>query len=125
MRKKPVFYSDEKKNEIIQEHLDGASIYSLVKKYNLGGTTQLYKWMRIFGVRSTSPREETIAPMEESEEIKRLKKELQQVRKDLAFERIRSKAFDAMIDIAEDRWKIEIRKKAGTKPSDDCTKKEK
>jgi site-specific recombinase XerD len=54
----------------------------------------------------------------ESETVASLRKELRQLRKSLAEEHLRSIAYAKMIDIAEEMYHIEIRKKAGTKQSE-------
>jgi hypothetical protein len=89
----------------------------LAKKYNLSGNSVIYNWLRTFGIEerskvSSPPREKI---MDESEAIKQLKKELRLAKKALAEERLKVKALDRMIDISENRFKIPIRKKPGTK----------
>ena len=55
-------------------------------------------------------------PSTESEELRRLRLELKRVKKDLAFEQMRSTAFETMIDLTEKDLQISIRKKDITKP---------
>ena len=108
---------DSLRMQIIEAYLSGSSKYSLAKKYNLGGgSAQILRWLRTFGLEepaSDSSKERII--MTESEEIKQLKKELRLAKKALAEEQLKVKALDRMIDISEDRFKIPIRKKPGTK----------
>lgn len=51
----------------------------------------------------------------ESEEVMRLKRELKEVKLALYQERMRADAYDTMINVTEEMFKIPIRKKAGTK----------
>ena len=114
--KKSKGFDDSFRLKIIEEYLSGASKYSLVKKYNLSNTQLIYRWLRTFGVedaKKASP--PIITEMEENEEIKRLKQELRLAKKALADSELKAKAYDRMIDIAESRFKIAIRKKPGTK----------
>jgi Transposase and inactivated derivatives len=110
-------YDDSLRLQIIEEYLNGASKYSLVKKYNLGGTSVIYNWLRIFGIEEPTSgsciKEQEV--MSESEAIKQLKKELRLAKKALAESELKVKALDRMIDISEERFKIPIRKKPGTK----------
>lgn len=53
----------------------------------------------------------------ESETIQALRKELRGLQRALAEEKLRSLAYDKMIDVAEEMFHIEIRKKVGTKQS--------
>mgnify|MGYP006934681415 FL=1 len=55
------------------------------------------------------------SPKSESEEITRLKRELKEAKLALYQERMRADSYDTMIDVAEEMFKIPIRKKAGTK----------
>ena len=49
------------------------------------------------------------------EELKEMKAENKRLREALELEKLRSKAFDTMIDVAGENFNIPIRKKAGTK----------
>lgn len=51
----------------------------------------------------------------EQEEIESLKARIAELEEDLRREKIRSRLNEKIIEIAEERWQIEIRKKAGTK----------
>lgn len=52
---------------------------------------------------------------DKDQEIKELRKTLRATQKLLELEKVRSKAFSTMIDLAEARFNIPIRKKSGTK----------
>ena len=51
------------------------------------------------------------------EEVESLKAEISRLQKALDYEKLRSQAYNKMIDIAEQRYKIPIRKKRGAKQS--------
>jgi transposase len=53
----------------------------------------------------------------EAEELESLKKELQKVQQALNEEKLKVQALNTLIDVAEDKLKISIRKKAGAKRS--------
>lgn len=61
------------------------------------------------------------AKTSESEEIKALKREVLELKKKLYDETMRADFYDTMIDVAEEMFDIEIRKKAGTGQSKGCT----
>ncbi len=58
----------------------------------------------------------------ETEEIKALRKEVLELKKKLYNETMRADFYDTMIDVAEEMFDIQIRKKAGTGQSKGCTK---
>ena len=62
------------------------------------------------------------AKSSESEELEALRKENLELRKKLYDETMRADFYDTMIDVAEEMFNIEIRKKAGTGQSKGCTK---
>lgn len=58
----------------------------------------------------------------QSEEIKALREEILELKKKLHQETMRADFYDTMVDVAEEMFNIEIRKKAGTGQSKGCTK---
>ena len=110
--------TDEKRLKIIQEHLEGASLYSLCRKYKIGSCNTISEWMLKFGIEKNesfkkevpmSKREQT-----ESEEMKQLRKELKQAKLDLYHQQMRADFYETMVEVAEEQFNISIRKKAGT-----------
>ena len=111
--------TDEIRLQVIQDYLDGASKYSLVQKYNLKSSSKIKEWMIKFGIedREQSPLNPFAMAKKqtESEKVAALQAEIKRLKKDLAYEKMRSDAYDTMIDVAEQMFNIPIRKKAGTK----------
>ncbi|MBO4720682.1 MAG: hypothetical protein J5658_12525 [Prevotella sp.] len=58
----------------------------------------------------------------QAEEIKALREEILELKKKLYHETMRADFYDTMVDVAEEMFNIEIRKKAGTGQSKGCTK---
>ncbi len=79
---------------------------------------QMYHWISIFeaGNGKGSPRRIMEAKKsKEQEELGSLKSRISELEESLRMERLRNRLNEKIIDIAEARWHIEIRKKAGTK----------
>lgn len=79
---------------------------------------QMYHWIAIFEAenRKGSPRRIMEAKKsKEQEELESLKSRISELEESLRVERLRNRLNEKIIDIAEARWHIEIRKKAGTK----------
>jgi transposase-like protein len=108
--------------QIIKEHLSGASKGSLVRKYKLKSVQRITDWMRTFGLaESISAVPEGFMKhrkeKEEPEAVQALKQENKRLKAELAEARLRAKAYDTLIDVAEEMFGIPIRKKPGTKQS--------
>lgn len=58
----------------------------------------------------------------QADEIKALREEVMELKKKLHQETMRADFYDTMVDVAEEMFNIEIRKKAGTGQSKGCTK---
>lgn len=83
-------------------------------KFNpLNGRSLIMGWIKRFGDTHPLP----LPPMTEAEmaELKALQERIKALEKELDQAKLRGTALDTMIDVAEDQFKIEIRKKAGTK----------
>lgn len=66
-------------------------------------------------VQTTKPVAEPEPRQELPDDVKALQAELARVKEELRKEKLRADAYDTMIDIAEDMFKVPIRKKAGAK----------
>jgi transposase len=121
MRRKVNRFTDELKLRVVKEYFTtDISQQELKLKYGFTGNSTLYKWIDKFDL--SKPDNKTFKVQEAmSKEIKKSRSELDQEAKikklesELAYEKLRTEALSTMIDIAEDRFKITIRKKSGPK----------
>jgi transposase len=121
MRRKVNRFTDELKLRVVKEYFTtDISQQELKLKYGFTGNSTLYKWIDKFDL--SKPDYKTFKVQEAmSKEIKKSRSELDQEAKikklesELAYEKLRTEALSTMIDIAEDRFKITIRKKSGPK----------
>ena len=121
MRRNVKHYSDDFKYQVVQEYLNSDfSQQELLDKYSIKGHGSITKWMRKFGLldepikrqnHHTTMRETS----KKSPQELALEAKVKGLEKALEYEKLRSFALDTMIDIAEDKLKISIRKKSGTK----------
>ena len=121
MKRKVNQFPDELKYKIVQEYLQSSiSKKDLMQKYGVRGNSCIMNWMRKFGL--SYPTEAQIKVNNQvTKEIKkpRQERELEQKLKtheqELEYEKLRTKALNTLIDIAEEELKISIRKKSGAK----------
>ena len=114
-------YSDDFKYQVVQEYLNSDfSHRELLDKYSIKGSSSISKWMRKLGlIDEPIKRQMHHTAMKKGskktpEELA-LEAKVRELEKALEYEKLRSLALDTMIDIAEDKLKISIRKKSGTK----------
>lgn len=112
-------YTEDFRISVVKEYLAGGiSKRALCKKYSIPQQGTFNYWIRKFvGTdKNESPMKKDKTPRSsESEELIRLRLELKQAKLSLYQERMRADAYDTMIDVAEEMFRIPIRKKAGTK----------
>ena len=115
-------FTDEDKMLIVSEYIQGIIPASrIVEKYHLGGRQILFNWMDKFVNEkelvslSDNQSEDPMAKKNPEAEIKYLRAENRRLEKALELEKLRAKAYDTMIDVAEETFNIPIRKKSGTK----------
>jgi transposase-like protein len=108
-------YSDAFKKTVVNVVLDERiSIEEARRRYGIKGKTTVLCWIRKFDTSKRyemkkerfSKRQDITTPLEA--ENKRLHKEL-------AIERLRVLSLNVMIDLAEEQFKVPIRKKSGAK----------
>jgi transposase-like protein len=126
-------YPQEIREMVIAECYQGMSRKEAALKYRIEDPTIISYWMRKFGGEKYKPlisknamnrKKSDLTDYEKSleAEIKRLKSEVSRQQKQVETEKrrankaeLKTKLLDAMIDMAEDRLNITIRKKCGPK----------
>lgn len=106
-------YSDSFKRKVVEEALKGPeSVEYYRRKYKLGGSTTLSRWIFTFGEGEKSS---TMSEPGMDKTIENLKAELEVLKRELEHERMKRQAYEIMIKIAEEEFKIPIEKKYGVK----------
>ena len=105
--------TDKHKELIVKEYLRGNMSYaSLALKHGVSHTA-IYNWVK--GKTETElskePKKASIAP----QSSERLPTDIKKLQEELRLARLENELLNAMIDIAQDQLKIDIRKKSGTK----------
>lgn len=108
---------------IVSEYLQGhVPASQLIEKYGIRSRQTLFSWMDKYvnekELVSLPSETNPCDPMEKKsaeDRLKELEAENRRLQKALELERLRSKAYDTMIDVAESTFNIPIRKKVGTK----------
>ena len=93
---------------------------AVCERYGLASVNSVYAWIGKYVSRTVSlslePEDEKdMATKSKDEQIRELKAQLKQARREAELEKLRAKAYNTMIDLAEETFNIPIRKKSGTK----------
>ena len=109
------YYSDSLKREVVLQVQSGQiSKEEARKKYGIKGHSIILKWIRKF--EESDPQFKSLMDYSKSDK-KDLIKRIKELERKLEDEQIRSFGYSKMIDIAEERLKVPIRKKPDTKQS--------
>ena len=116
--KKVNYYSDEFKKGVVDEVLKGILSKEEARcKYGIKGSSAILNWIRKFeGNKSQSMNPKTKV-RKSSKSIEEHEAENARLKQELDIEQLRNRALNVMIDIAENQFKIPIRKKSGAKQS--------
>lgn len=90
------------------------------QKYDITSINSVYTWIGKYVSQEKSlsleeQTEEDMARKGKDDQIRELKAQLKQARKEAELEKLRAHAYDTMINLAEETFNIPIRKKPGTK----------
>ena len=113
------YRSDSEKLRIIQEVRSGKlSKEAAQRKYGIKGHSAITNWMRSFrrkeSLKASNFMSELNQEKEDAEDLSARVKELEEA---LRLAEIKSEAYSKMIDLAEEKFSLKIRKKLSTKQS--------
>jgi hypothetical protein len=114
-------YDEEEKVPIVIEFLTGeTTAEKMVEKYHICSVQTLYAWVGRYVSQENllslqNQISDDMANRSKDDQIRELKAALKKAQKEAELEKLRAKAYDKMIDLAEERFNIPIRKKSGTK----------
>ena len=116
-------YDESEKISIVSEYvMSHVSAEKIVSKYHLSSKQLLFNWIdkyvnekELVSLQDETNPSDPMAKKSPEDRVKELEAENKQLQKALELEKLRSKAYDTMIDVAEETFNIPIRKKSGTK----------
>ena len=108
---------------IVCEYMQGQmSASQIIEKYGIKSRQTLFSWMdkyvnekELVSLQDETNPSDPMAKKSPEDRVKELEAENKKLQKALELEKLRSKALDTMITVAEETFNIPVRKKAGTK----------
>ena len=83
------------------------------KLYNIGGSATLERWIKDLGKTHLTCKVVRIEVTDEISKLKELEKRNRALEKALADEKIRNMCLEALVDIAQTKYGIDLKKKSG------------
>jgi transposase-like protein len=112
------YYSDEFKKSVVDEVLKGVLSKEEARyKYGIKGNSAVLNWIRKFDGNKSRSMKSRKNPSRSVKSIEELEAENARLKQELDVEQLRNRALNVMIDIAENQFKIPIRKKSGARQS--------
>ena len=110
-------YSESFKRKVVFEVDSGLiSKEEARRRYNIPGKTTVLNWCRLYGKVKEMPEEAMVDKEELVKELEQLRKENERLQKDLENAELKAFAYEKLIEVAEKRLGVEIKKKIGEKP---------
>jgi transposase len=107
-------YSDEFKKAVIKEVLSGLITKDEARRrYGIKGKSAVLNWIRKFD--TLQPYKMKKKRFSQPQDTTQLEVENKRLREELDLERLRVLSLNVMIDLAEEQFKVPIRKKSGAK----------
>ena len=112
---------EEDRMQLVAQILRGERTAEDIRRsYGIVSINSVYSWIGKYVSQEKSlslegQTEEDMAKKSKDDQIRELKAQLKQARKEAELEKLRAHAYDTMINLAEETFNIPIRKKSGTK----------
>lgn len=117
-------FSDSFKLKKVREiELGHSKIADICKEYEVSYTS-VYKWLDKFGMTRKKGERIILETDSDTKQLQAYKQKIAELEQVIGQKQIMIDFMDKMIEIAEDRYKIDIKKKPSTKPSDSFGKTE-
>ena len=110
-------YSESFKMMVVSEVEKGFSKDSLKRKYNIGGKTTVLQWCRKYGKLHNSVVKYEVKLKTDIDKETKLKKRVSDLERALSDAHLKIRSQDVIIDLAENKYNIAIRKNFGAKQS--------
>jgi transposase-like protein len=111
-------YSLAFQQKVVHEIESGElSIGDARRLYDIRGNETIQKWIRKFGKNHLLSKVVRIEMKDEKDRVKELEKRIRQLESALADEHIRNAVLESLVEIARDKYGIDLKKKSGQEAS--------
>jgi transposase-like protein len=114
-RRRRQFSDNFKKQKVAELELRRITISEVIKQYEVSNTT-IYRWIAKFGSMKTKPVRIVVETDSDTKELLLLKQKLADMERIIGQKQVLIDFYAKVIDIAEAEYRVDIKKKFGTKP---------
>lgn len=116
MSKEPIKrYSLAFKQQVVREYESGASAYSLCKKYGIGTSNSVKRWVKQYGRSGFRTEQVVIQTVEDQLEVKAMKKRIAELESALAEVVLENRLLKTTIEVAGEALEMDLKKNFGKK----------
>ena len=109
------FSESFKKEKVRQIERNLVRVSEVSKEYEVS-VTAVYKWLNKYSAFNKRQVRQIIEPMSDERKIKELRAKIQELERIIGQKQIQLEFKDKMIDLAEEMYNVDIKKKLGTLP---------
>jgi transposase-like protein len=110
------FSENFKKQKVREIERNLVSVLEVSREYDVS-TTAVYKWLNMYSAFRTRQVRQIIEPMSDTRKIKELKARIKELEQMVGQKQIQLEFKEKMIELAEQMYNVDIKKKLGTKRS--------
>ena len=114
-RRRRHFSDNFKKSKVQELELGRLTISELKRQYEVSSTT-IYRWIANFGTMKNKLERIIVETDSDTKELLLLKQKIADLERTVGQKQVLIDFYDKLIDIAEIEYKVDIKKKFGTKP---------
>lgn len=110
-------YSEAFKQHVVREYEAGATVYGLRKRYGITGNGTIQKWVEQYGREGLRIKVMRIQHVDEAQRVKELEARIQELESALAQVTVDKVMYQAMVEVAERDYGLDLKKKAVVRSS--------
>lgn len=110
-------YSVAFRRHVVSEYEEGTSITALQKRYGITGNHTIQKWISQYGQKGLRHKLMHIQHPDEQDRLKELEARVQELESALAQVTLDKLMYEAMVDVAEQHYGLELKKTRAAKSS--------
>jgi transposase-like protein len=108
-------YSMAFKMQVVREYEEGASIYSLTRKYGIGSYTTIKRWIKQYGRIGLRTEKVVIQTVEDQIEFRAMKERIAELEAALAEAVLENRMLKTTLEVASEALEMDIKKNFGKK----------